>query len=337
MSQALLMDLFEDRLDVPVTQPAVRTAAISAPAAPEVDVTEAVRTMWKSVDRDQLPETLDALKRIPEPFRSVIAGIANEVVFEEFTRLATPLALREAAASDGAERHRLPLCEQPKMLANSAKLSALSLVSSAAGASWHLADPAMLDRLSQELRESGDIACIDRSLAERKAMNLFVAAGEADDRSSYLKSISALVKRLPVNGIVFDAELVEWLPEAEFLEACAVVGLPPVNIGIADRSKVGQHSMMRAQSVPPGIAIAAIDTAGRRLELDASGAVTRPEAPVAQRRVASKPAVRLEQSPAAPAEEASASPSTASPRELTSGVSARIRERMEAQRRKLRA
>ena len=275
--------------------------------APIADAHEQATRLWAQVtNHDPLSETLDALKRIPDAIRPQVEEVAKGLFRSEFIRLA-------AARFSVSERARDPVFSL-NLMTHSAKLTVFFAVGYLAASPWHLADAALLKRIGADLHGAQSLDSAQKHFQSVQCMNLFVAALDTDDRDSYLKSVKGLVRRHKVNNLVLDDELIEWLPEAEFLAACNEVGIRPVHVGIADRKVASKHSMVRPETTPRRIPALYVDTQGRQLQLSESGEVKLPESAkstlaAAPTPAAARPAARP--APPAPEAEAGTTPSSA--------------------------
>lgn len=268
--------------------------------APIANAYEQATKLWTQVtNHDPLSETMNALNRIPDAIRPQVEDVAKGLFRDEFIRL----AVGRFSAPERARDAGFSL----SMMTHSAKLAVFSSVGYLAASPWHLADAALLKRIGSDLHGANSFEAAQKHLQSVQCMNLFVAALETDDRDSYLKSVKSLVRRHKVHNVVLDDELIEWLPEAEFLAACTEVGIRPMHVGIADRKLASKHSMLRPETTPQRIPALYVDTQGRQLQLSESGEVklpepTKPAPAVPAQAPAARPATR----PAAPAPEAAA-------------------------------
>lgn len=261
-------------------QQAKAPGAAEKPKRTPEQAAEAARGALAQVNCEPLADLLDAMKRIPEPLHRGVEEVATHIFKTEALRLLTERFLDPKAETNPGR--------SVGVLVHSAKLASASAVMYFASSPWQLVDAALLARMLDDLAGSSSFDAAQARFHAVKSINLFVAATDSDDRDSYLKAVKGLVKRHKVNGLVFDAELVEWLPEAEFLSACADVGLRPTCIGIADRKKASKHQMMRPDATPQRVPALFVDSAGNRLELSPEGEVmlapraqAAPEAPAA--------------------------------------------------------
>jgi hypothetical protein len=300
-------------------------APAPAPATPKVDPVQAAEQLFASANKDLLPETFDALKRMPEEVRAAVEEVAHVIFRAEAMRLLTQRAADDAAKVDPSR--------SVNVLVHSGKLAALSAVGYLSGAPWHLADGAMLKRIVDDLAGASHLDSATQRLRTVKCVNLFVAAVESDDRESYLKAIKGLVKRHKVNGLVFDAELVEWSPEAEFLAACEEIGLRPVHIGIADRRRASQHSMMRPELSQLRTPALYVDSTGRPLKLSDTGEVLlQPAATQAAATAPAVPAARAAAPAPAPAPAAVELPAGVASSSAVQSRIAKLREQQSSRR-----
>lgn len=307
-----MQGLFDDVTPPPSTGanaapvPAAAPVAASTPATNEAprltaeQAAEAARHALAASNIEPLSDTLDALKRLPESLRAAAEEVSRAIFQTEAIRLLTSRFLDPTSAADPGRRITT--------VVHSAKLATLSAVSYFASSPWQVADGTLLKRIEDDLAGSKGFDAALRRLDGVRSINLFVAAVDTDDRETYLKAVKGLVKRHKVHGLVFDAELVEWLPEAEFLSACEEVGLRPIHIGIADRARASTHSMMRPELTPRRTPALYVDSHGRQLQLSAEGAVL-PHAAPAPEQVA--PIATQAPAPAAPHVSAPAAPPVA--------------------------
>jgi hypothetical protein len=231
---------------------------------------EQAEMLWSQVtNREPLPDTLDALKRLPEAIRIQAEEVAKGMFHDEFIMLAR-------ARASSLERSR-EAGSSLNVMAHSAKLAVFSAVGHLAASPWHLADSALLRSIGNAMRDAKNFDAALARFRSLQCMNLFVAALETDDRDSYLKSVKSLVRRNKVHNLVLDGELIEWRPEAEFLAACTEIGIRPMYVGIADRKAASSHSMLRPELTPQRIPALYVDTQGRQLELTDAGEVKLPE------------------------------------------------------------
>jgi hypothetical protein len=309
-----------------------KTTVAARPAPPAIQLAQQVSDMVASVDAEPLAETLEALQRLPDTLRPVAAMLATEMYQEFFCKLATQL-VSERSAMDDSARGRVDPARAPHMLAHSAKIQAMSAVTSLASQPWHVADPKTLAGIVADIERSGDFGYARKRLMGLSPVNLFVAAGPKDDRDSYLTAVTAAVKSRRVHHVVLDAELIEWFPAADFLAACAATGLRPRFVGLCERHKVGQHQMMFPCGGLDRLAGVVVDTAGRVLGLDAHGAVSAPPAPCRLLKAAPVQATKettVPQEPAAPTATTAQRQSAAPP----TGVQAKIAALRDQQRRR---
>lgn len=256
-------------------KPPVRPAAKQAEQAEQVEQAGALpQELLALVDSEPLPAQVDALRRIPEKLRDTVTELALRLFKAKLLQLSQAIAGQPGAESDPSRK--------PTMLAHSAKLHALSCVSHMAAQPWHLADAKVLTALHAQLRKTGDLSIARKHLVTDACLNLFVVALPEDDRMSYLKAAAAARRRHPVHNLVLDGELIEWIPEADFLEACEIVGMPPTFIGIVDKAEAGRHSMLNPASTRS--TTLCVDTNGHPWTLRPDGSVApqhvqEPEAP----------------------------------------------------------
>lgn len=254
------MQLFDDTaMNVPPSPGAQKDSAGAA----------AAKAWTATPHADHLPETLNALRRIPESLQAATQEVADRLLKEEFLAI----AIQRYSCP---ERAREP-SSSPRAMMHSAKLAVLSAVGHFSFSPWHLADGALLKRVCADLAGATGFDAAARHLEVPQRINLFVAALECDDRESYLKAVRGLVCRHKVNSLVFDAELVEWLPDVAFLSACTEVGIRPAYIGIADRCAAGRHFMLQPEATQARIPALFVDSRGRILDLSDAGEVIRPE------------------------------------------------------------
>lgn len=267
--------------------------------APIADAYEQATRLWAQVsNHDPLSETMDALNRIPDAIRPQVEDVAKALFRNEFITLA-------AARFSVSEQARDPAFSL-HVMTHSAKLAVFSAVGYLAASPWHLADAALLKRIGSDLQGAQNLDAAQKRFQSVQCMNLFVAALETDDRDSYLKSVKGLVLRHKVHNLVFDDELIEWRPEAEFVAACNEVGMRPMHVGIADRRAVTKHSMLRPETTPQRIPALYVDTQGRQLQLSESGEVRLPEPDQSTPVAAPAPAARQAAKPIVPAPESTA-------------------------------
>jgi hypothetical protein len=248
----------------PATAPAAPAKKPAVPALSPEQIAEKVAAMVAAADMAPSPATADALKFIPEELRPRVSAIADRQLRAEFARLAS-----EVLARPPVEGGWVDPSSTPAMLLSTAKLLSSSSVGYMASQPWHLADAATLKCIGNEMQKGGGLECARRLLMSTKPLNLFVAATDMDDRASYLKSVAAAVRGRKVHNVVLDAELIEWNPEREFLEACEIIGIRPTYVGIVDRRRVGGYSMLNPATTPEAIPLLCIDSDGRPFNLHA--------------------------------------------------------------------
>jgi hypothetical protein len=219
-----------------------------------------VAAFLTGVDCAPLTETSAALQLLPDPVRSAAERIAESMFLEGVGKLVK----RMGTSGTTLER-------RPGVVAHSAKLEVFSAVSGLAWLPWHLADKALVDAVSEEIRNSGDLGVGQAHFEKVRSVNLFVAALPADSRESYLRSVAALIKGRRVRAVVLDAELVEWWPQKSFASACEQIGLRPMFVAIAERSAAGLHSILSDRRFGQPVAV---DSSGTQLAFDDAGAVT---------------------------------------------------------------
>jgi len=212
---------------------------------------------WNLIEHSHLSCTLTALERIPLSLQAVVRQAADRDFMHSFFEMA-PVLLESGPRS--IER-------QPMTIANSAKLSAFSLVGHLSFLPWHVIGGELSAELSKVITEGVDHLKINEIISRSGAVNLFVAAKESDDRESYIRSCRALLGRIKVARIVLDAELISFIPSNEFVSLCDSLGLGATFVGVSERSKAKNHSFMGG----PHFKGVCVDTEGRQLK-DAPGA-----------------------------------------------------------------
>ncbi|MEJ6002698.1 hypothetical protein [Paucibacter soli] len=261
----------------------------SHPVAPKkIDLGKVIQDAMKVADRDPLSDTVDAIRRIPEELRPQVERIAEQLYKDAFVYL-----YERAYAIDGGLK---TYGTTPNSLNHSAKLAAMSAVGGFALEPWHMVDAAALSKIADALVDAESFQPAIDALSTIKGVNLFVAATEADDRDSYLKAVKAMLKRHRVRQLVFDAELVEWRPASDFLEACSIVNIGPAHVGIATRDLASKHSIM-ATSRMTGVPALYVDSGGRQMVPDSTGRLELPalaQGSISTPRQAAAPQARIE-------------------------------------------
>ena len=237
-------------------------AAAKAPVLTEAEITLRVERMVAASDMEPLTSMADSLRVIPEVLRPRVSATADRLLRAEFDRLARETLADPTSGLAKGDGWVNP-ARTPRMMLGTAKLFAASSVGHMASQPWHLADAATLKAIGVEMGKGGGLECARKVLMSTKPLNLFVAATDMDDRSSYLKSVAAAVKGRKVHNVVLDAELIEWHPEKEFLEACELIGMRPMYVGIVDRKRMLGHSMLNPATTSDAIPLLSIDSDGR--------------------------------------------------------------------------
>lgn len=184
---------------------------------------------WDSQDKNHLSETLTHLSRLPEVLRETIRDHLDLVVEHDFIRsVDNHLALGDTMGTRGLSR-----------LLNSAKLSALCGASYLGFMPWHLAakSPELMEKMKGVFADGLDCMGAQAAIRNSGAINLFVAARDSDDRTSYLRSVKSLFERLPVSSLVLDEEMV-YHYGTNFAEACAAIGIHQGHVAISTRGNV---------------------------------------------------------------------------------------------------
>lgn len=228
----------------------------------EIEASTVAREALGAVDKCRLPETNDALARLPEVLRPAAERIADNIFERKFLAQERHLFLNpnKHAYSQVVRTH-------------SAKLEAFSAVGYFASGAWHLADNVVLGKISAALAAADDFEGAQKILKSVPSVNLFVAAQDSDDRDSYLRAVKAYVKRHKVNNLVLDAELIEWAPSAEFLATCAELGMRPTHVSIVDRESAGKHAMLRSDTSAAAVPALFVDTKGRQMNARPNGSL----------------------------------------------------------------
>lgn len=234
-------------------------------------MTVELSAMTASVNSEPLAVTGDAIRRIPESLQPLVATLTAQVYQEAFSRLAKQV-LQDPASYGDDGRRLTDVARTPSMLSHSAKLEAFSAAGHLAAQPWHLADAACLKAIEANMTKTGNFDGARKLLVASKPVNVFVAATESDERASYLKAVAASVRKRKVHNVVLDAELIEWQPERDFLEACDIIGMPPTYVGISDRKSAEHHGMMSPSTTPEAIQALFIDTDGRKMSVGAEAA-----------------------------------------------------------------
>lgn len=237
-------------------------AAVAKSTKKPIDLGSVIHQAWKAANREHLPETVSALNRLPEVLREAVKTVADRIYENAFVAVYE----RAHAAPGGLAAQG----DSPAVMNTSAKLAAMSAVNYLSTEPWHIADAAALRRVAGELKEAETLHVASDLLSEIKGVNVFIAATEADDRDSYLKAAKGLMGRHSIRYMVLDAELVEWRPQADFMEACETIGIHPGFVGIVDRPNAFQHSYMSTGGMT-GVPAIYIDTKGRRLQPGGDG------------------------------------------------------------------
>ncbi|MFK4705787.1 hypothetical protein ABIC83_002626 [Roseateles asaccharophilus] len=232
-------------------------AAVAKPKAKTIDLGKVIHEAWGRANKEHLPETVSALNRLPEALKAVVQTVADRIYQNAFVAVYE----RAHAAPGGLAA----LGDSPSVMNSSAKLAAMSAVSYLSMEPWHVSDAADHRRIAAALKDAESLQVASDLLSEVKGVNVFVAATESDDRDSYLKAAKGLMQRQSIRHMVLDAELIEWRPQSDFLEACDAIGIPPGFVGIMDRAHAHEHSYMSTGPVT-GVPTIYIDTKGRLLQ-----------------------------------------------------------------------
>lgn len=261
----------------PVLPPAAEPLLESSPEQ------SAARRMFESLPETQRGSAGDlasAVARVAAPLRESLQAFSLRLFQAEF------LSLSEAFLRDstlhGSRAHT------PLALATSANLSALSVCTHIASLPWHIASgatlveaAALLQRASVHDRGAHALAQLQGALTPRassradEVVNLFVRAGENDDRDSYLRRVLAEIRKRHgrVHSVVFDEDVMDWRPEPDFLKACATIGIAPLYIGIAKAHRAGTHSLLNPKLHQMKLRSVFVGESGREMRLDANGGV----------------------------------------------------------------
>lgn len=250
-----------DLFSAEITTPPNPLRANPVPS-PTVDVGQVIQDAWEIANKEPLSETLNALKRIPESLRPAVELVVNRIYQNTFIQ-----SYEQVFQTDPKMRSQL---NTASMLNHAAKLLAFSAVGHFASNPWHIADSALLTKMSNSLKGSESLTPAAELIESAKSTNVFVAAMETDDRDSYLKAVKRMVSRQKINQIVLDAELIEWRPEADFMAACSTIGISPSMVGISDRKTVAKHGTMLS-TAERGIPSVFVDTQGRPLNPGKAG------------------------------------------------------------------
>ena len=236
---------------------------LSASAQAALDVRKKAAEMFRGADKNLLPETLTALKLVPEEIRPAVEMVTQHLFEDAFRAVVT--------AHLSAKNPNRAMT--PGLLAHSAKLEVFWAVGSLARRAWHLVDDQTLERINNDLQGARTLESAHKRIDTIRCVNMFVAATPDDDRDSYLRAVAALVKRHKVHSLVFDGEIIEWSPAREFSQACEAVGLLPLHVGIADKSHAPQHSSMAEHAAAVGRPALFVDSSGHALRVGEDGAL----------------------------------------------------------------
>ncbi|WP_137921287.1 hypothetical protein [Hydrogenophaga sp. 2FB] len=205
-----------------------------------MNATDAAQAAWESQDKSHLSETLTALNRLPEVLRGTIRDHLDALVAHDFVlSVEKHLELGEPMGPRDISR-----------LLNSAKLGAMSYASYLGFMPWHLAErsPELMGKMTRLFEDGLNCEGVHEAIRSSGAINLFVAARDSDDRSSYLRSVKALIERLPVATLVLDEEMV-YHYGANMSEACAAIGMHQGHVTVATRSNVVHLSDMSIRGI----------------------------------------------------------------------------------------
>jgi len=237
--------------------------ATPSPAPKEApSKSDAADIAFAGASKEQLPGTLNALKRIPEVVSKAVEATIPDAYQAAFKRLFEAEAARPVAR---------PIVGSATMIAHSAKLEVFSTVEYVAGAPWHLADAALLQTIAREVKAKNDPMAAHRQLAALPCRNMFVAVRDEDDRESYLKAVAKMVKDHRIRDVVLDGAVIDWFPESEFLAACELVGMAPVHVGISDTEHATRHGMCFSRDGVSSTPVLFVDTLGRLMKPNADG------------------------------------------------------------------
>ena len=212
--------------------------------------------------------TGDAIRRLPEALRPLVTTLAAKLYDETFLRLTIAMLEDQAGRGEGNKKI-VDAARTPAMLSHSAKLVALSATGHLAGQPWHLADAACLKDIEFDMTKTGSFDGARKFMIACKPVNIFIGSTESDERTTYLKAVATAVRKRKAHNVVLDADLIEWLPERDFLEACDIIGMLPTYVGISDRKSVERHGMMNPSTTHEAIQAVFIDSDGRKLAVGA--------------------------------------------------------------------
>jgi hypothetical protein len=262
---------------------------------PESLHADAIR-MFGSTGHDPMVDAAPHISRLPEQLHLAVTALVAQQFKDEFVRLAVRMMEDPGWKADPtlADPSRTP-----RMVASSAGLTVATNIQYLAGQPWHLGDAEILRDIARDIAATGSLDNARGKLMARRPVNIFIGAAEEDDRDSYMKAVTALVRRRAIHNLVLDAELIEWFPELEFQETCRAIGLRPNYVGISERRAVGKHGMLQAnnESIPAVL----LDTSGRAMTLSSAGAAVSAIAPTPApaQRPAARPAAPIAQEPVA--------------------------------------
>ena len=241
------------------------------PSSPSPAVALEANQMIAAANPEPLSGTGDAIRRMPEALRPLVTTLAAKLYDETFRHLTIAMLEDPAGRGEGGKRIA-DASRTPSMLSHSAKLVALSATGHLAGQPWHLADAACLKAIELDMEKTGSFEGARKFMIACKPVNIFVGSTESDERASYLKAVATALRKRKAHNVVLDADLIEWLPERDFLEACDIIGMLPNYVGISDRKSVERHSMMNPSTTPEAIQAVFVDTDGRKLAVGAEAA-----------------------------------------------------------------
>lgn len=219
------------------------------------DTSAAVNDLWIRAGSALTPSPLLATQagKLPVPLQAAARSVQAKFVQESFDRLATA-QVRAAASGRGEPRASL--------IMHSANMEAFSKCSILEYFPWHLVKPNELHDLAQEIEQTQNLSRMEILYRRLKAANVFIAAQPKDDRESYMRGVSAILKSFPVHSLLLDAEQIHLSSPSQFEAVAQELGVSPFFIASCGRNEARFHSAMSVETGRPAIFC---DSAGTKL------------------------------------------------------------------------
>lgn len=211
----------------------------------------AARDICNKLDKAHLGDTVTALNRMPEAIQQAVLPQLDEMLADSLHR-----AIEQTLeAGEPLGKHEIG------RVLNSAKLQSLGYATYLSVMPWHLAQRSdeLMQQLVQALQDGIRLENVRDIFAATGAINLFVAARDTDDQSSYMRAAAALVARLPAAHVVLDAEVAGQYG-TDLNQVATSLGLRGCHIDLSTREACAHHSGMSVR----GMRAIFIDTAGKQ-------------------------------------------------------------------------